>query len=81
MRIYINLKDEVALNTKDADHLVCAYCHLPIALLPDRSNRMDCEDDHLVSYHIWCYDMAVMERLSATTMALMVRLIQQYGMI
>jgi hypothetical protein len=80
MREYINLKDEVQLNTKDADHKVCEYCHLPITLIPGRGNRVDCEDGKgLVSYHLWCYDMAVMEKLTYLTKKAMIEMLVMYG--
>ena len=81
-RIYINLKDSVQLNTREADNTPCAHCSLPISVIPGRHNRVDCDDgDKLCSYHIWCYDMAVMEKLSAHTMRIMIDTIKELGRI
>ena len=80
MREYINLKDEVQLNTKDADGKLCSFCNLPITLIPGRANRVDCEDgSKLCSYHLWCYDMAVMDRLSSMTMKAMIDILKVNG--
>lgn len=65
--------DRVQLNTSLADGRKCAHCHIPITLIRrtngvDRTNRIDCEDGtHIVSYHIVCYDMLVVGKITRTT--------------
>jgi hypothetical protein len=78
------------LNTSDADYLPCAYCHKHIPLLKAllengetiviRDNRIDCQTDYgLESYHLSCYDLALLGRILPKTMQKIKELEKQYG--
>ena len=83
MREYINLKAVVNLNCKEADGLVCEYCKEPILLIPSRRNRIDCENSNekLVCYHIWCYDMVLLDKVTAHTRSIMDELLKEFDSI
>jgi hypothetical protein len=65
------LKSET--NCHEADNMKCSYCHKTIeqsqrisngsvrTTMPDRSNRVDCEDDdgNITTYHKECWFFAI----------------------
>src|SRR5437763_3505773 len=80
------------LNTSEADNLPCTYCHKDIPLLETllengetlaiRDNRIDCQTDNgLESYHLACYDLALLGRILPKTMQKIKELEEEYGQI
>jgi hypothetical protein len=78
------INGHTSLNSEQGDALVCSHCHLPIPLLrrngcPYRENRVDCEDKEIESYHLDCYDLALLGKVLPMTLKRMAKIKEEFG--
>lgn len=87
---FINLDVEtVNPNTRNADELACAHCHVRIPLISVefdgrtgicREHRIDCEvNGRLETYHLDCYDIELYGRVTNRTNTRLLALQERYG--